>query len=119
MRQRRNESNADYRQRRSDAEMGRKKSKKPRKKPVAKPRIKWRAAAVELASCALFTLTYFKHLTKYGTTFPMKDGKPALGESRRWQEKYLDALDRVGYVIDRDKYYAGLEPKKRSKGARK
>lgn len=84
---------------------------KPKKRTVKAKRVNWRAAAIVLAKCVRFSLGNFKHMKHRGTVFTVT-GKSM--DIRYWQDDFLDALDGIGYVLDRKAYYGGLDnPKKR------
>jgi hypothetical protein len=89
------------------------KKKAPAKKTVKKKhkRINWKAAAIELANCVIFAIKFDKHMGRgNGEVINLKTMKP-MGP---WQEKFFDALDSIGYVIDRKAYYASKEHKRRA-----
>ena len=67
-----------------------------KKKP--KP-VDYEKAASKLASCVLFALKFLK-APGSGTMVNMQTGK-----MRLWQTEFMDALDMVGYEIDREKYF--------------
>lgn len=77
-------------------------------KKTPKPkRVNWRKAAIELASCAVFTLQTSKHLGRGSGVMMSVDkatGKTVIGG--RWEEKFFNALDTIGVVYDRKAYYA-------------
>ncbi len=64
-----------------------------------------RKILVDLASCAAFTLDNYKHLSRgSGLVINLKTKEP-LGP---WQDKFFNALDAVGIVYDRKKYFANV-----------
>ena len=78
-----------------------------KKKAKKAPRVNWRKAAVELASCAVFTLRTGRHLGKgSGITMSVDKKTGKMMPGRRWEEKFFDALDTIGVVYDRNAYYA-------------
>jgi hypothetical protein len=81
---------------------------------VSKPkRTNWKREAANLARCVVFAVKYRKHLSRGGTVMQVgPDKKPRF---QAWEENFMDALDRVGYVIDRKKYWAEESGKRRSK----
>lgn len=66
-------------------------------------RVNWRKAALDLASCATFTLAHYKHLGRgSGQVIDLKTREM----KGPWQDKFFDALDAIGAVYDREAYYA-------------
>jgi hypothetical protein len=80
------------------------KKTKKRKRPTPIPR----EVTVKLAQCVLFALNNHKHMARGGGMMIDTKNKKTIG---RWQDKFMDALDGVGYCIDRPAYYASFEKK--------
>lgn len=80
---------------------------KPR--PKRRTRAELEAAVKALGSNVLWALKFMKS----------SDGGEGLvcnvktGETQVWTEDFMDSLDMIGYEIDRDKYYASKDKKKR------
>lgn len=86
-------------------------SKSTRKQKRKTKRVNWKKSAIALARCVVFTLKFDKHLGRgSGQMVELKTGK-----SQPWQEPFFDALDGIGYLIDRDAYYRSKEHKRRSR----
>jgi hypothetical protein len=79
--------------------------------PGADPPID-RAIATELAECVLFAVKFLDVKSGAGMRFkPGADGKPSV--IGRWQDTFFDALDKVGYEVDRDAYWKAKTAKRR------
>jgi hypothetical protein len=81
--------------------------------PSPRPRVRWRQAALDLARCCIFALKFDKHMARgNGQVVKLVPGKPPepIGP---WQDKFFDALDAIGLVLDRKAYYAACEPGRR------
>lgn len=70
-------------------------------------KIDYKNAASKLASCVIFALKFLK-TTSGGAMYD-----PKTGELKRWQDDFMDALDMVGYEVDREKYFADRAGKKK------
>jgi hypothetical protein len=83
---------------------------KPRKKPKRKRTYAELEEAVQaLGSCTVWALKFMK---------PRGSGEGLVantktGETRVWTEKFMDALDKIGYVVDREAYYASMDKKRK------
>lgn len=69
---------------------------KPKPKKLTEEEL--RAIVKEMGSCLVWVLTYCKFPS--GMMF-----NEETGIMRRAEERIFDVLDRVGHVVDRDKYY--------------
>jgi hypothetical protein len=85
-----------------------KKREKP-KRSRAQPKFS-RDVTIKLAQCVLFALNNHKHMSRGGGLMISIKDKVSLG---RWQDRFMDALDGVGYCLDRDAYYKAQEPKRK------
>lgn len=65
--------------------------------------------ARDLGTCVVWALKYMKP-TGIGEGLVVT---MSTGETQEWTEKFMDALDKVGYVVDRKAYYANKDKKKR------
>ena len=83
------------------------------RKRKAVPRINWRQSAIELASCAVFTLQTGKHLGRGSGVICKRDKNGKMVSVERWEEKFFDALETIGVVYDRKAYYAKADGKRR------
>jgi len=82
------------------------KKKPPKKKHTEAEYQELRAAATELASCVDFALRYLKQSAPglvINLTALRAGGAPTL--AGQWQDKFFDALERVGIRYDRAAYY--------------
>src|SRR5271163_3022618 len=93
------------------AEMKKTKTKaktKPKKEKTVTPEGGWRNAAIALGKCARLTLnTNGKLGVGSGMVFDQKTKMVT-----RWEKQFFDALDTLGIVYDRDKYYASKRSKR-------
>lgn len=85
----------------------------PKSKKLKPEQIKVSKAVVtDLASCVLWALKYLKTSTGGGMWTKMAPGEPVI--ILPWQEKFMQALDGVGYKIDRKDFWKKQDaPKKR------
>ncbi len=70
----------------------------------------YKKIAGELAARVIWALKYTKPKGGGGSVFHIDKG-----EAQPWDEWFMDALDSVGYVVDREKYREmqdGKKPKK-------
>lgn len=89
--------------------MGMKPRTKPEKRQATYEEMK--DMVESLGSCVLWALKFMKTSSGAGMVF-----HPETGVIEPWQEKFMNALDKTGYVIDREAYYAGKsKPKSRKR----
>jgi hypothetical protein len=70
-----------------------------------------REATTALASCAVFALQFDKHLGRgSGLVINLKTGKNV----GPWQDKFFDALEKVGIKYDREAYYKSKAHRRRA-----
>jgi hypothetical protein len=62
-------------------------------------------AARELGQCTLWALKYLR-ADGSGLHFDLKTGV-----GQRWEDRFMDALDLVGYRLDREKFWESLRSK--------
>lgn len=78
---------------------------------VAKEGATYKEMATDLASCVLWALKFLK--TPGGSGMWCGTSKDGEMVTKPWQERFMDALDKCGYVIDREAFW---EPKDKKKG---
>lgn len=66
-----------------------------------------KSIAEEMGSCLIFALKFCK-IPGAGVMYFPKTGK-----MQAWEDRFMDVLDRIGYVIDRKSFYANKHKKKR------
>lgn len=87
-------------------------TRKPTKKRSA--RKSWKKIATDLARCVLFALSHAKPPKGLVAGQGMRFYKDEKGKHHveAWEIQFFDALDAIGYVIDRDDFYKKLSTKK-------
>lgn len=76
-------------------------------KTKAKKKIDYKAAATKLGSCVLWALK-FMNAPGGGIMYD-----PETAKMRSWQTDFMDALDMIGYKLDREAYFASREKKRK------
>lgn len=91
--------------------MSKAKTKKPAAKPTKKPKPEMitveKKVVTDLASAVLWALKFLKTPSGAGMSF---DRETMI--STPWQEKFMLALDGVGYCIDRKEFWKKQDEKK-------
>ena len=77
--------------------------KKVSRKPKRIPYTQLKAMAEELASCVLWALKFCK---VPGSGLHVSGVNTGHVKAKAWEEVFMDALDKTGYVIDRKKFWA-------------
>ena len=80
-------------------------------KPNATKRVNYKAAAEKLAGCVIWALKFMK-APGSGAMYD-----PKTGEMKSWQHDFMDALDMIGYRVDREAYF-DARSKTKAKGKR-
>lgn len=75
---------------------------KPRKEPnPASPSYDELKSMVEdLGQCVVFALKHLEAKGGGGLHMDLTTGK-----TQRWEDRFMNALDRIGYVVDRERYF--------------
>jgi hypothetical protein len=81
---------------------------KPRKRPIKRTTEEYQEIIKKLGTCVLWSLKFME---------PRGGGEglvstPETGEMQVWTEKFMDALDSMGYEIDREVYYNRKDEKR-------
>lgn len=96
------------------------KKSQPKKGKTTKPRRvirvrpgHYKATTVELARCAIFALKFLD--AKSGGGMRVRhNAEGGIEKIERWQDTFMDALDKAGVIVDRDEYWKSKieKPKK-------
>lgn len=82
---------------------------KARRKPVDRTPEEYREIVSGLGTCVVWALKFMKP-SDGGDGFVYT---PSTKSTQVWTEKFFDALDKMGYEIDREAYYASMDKKKK------
>lgn len=83
------------------------------KRPVTKKPDPKKAVVTELANCVVFALRYLDTKGGSGLSFNRETKKIT-----RWQDDFIDALDKAGIVVDRDDYWKAKAEQKNKRRRR-
>jgi len=85
-------------------------TKKPTKKKKPETVKVDKQAVTDLARCVAFALKFLDTKNGTGLRYDFATGKATV-----WQEDFMDALDKIGVIVDRDAYWKKKTKKTRGR----